>query len=223
MKNIRHLLILAAAAASSSLTAGTIQFTSNSTTADSSENNSNGNNVVIQKNPAWANPIAGSQWISFENTGDPSSPGFQTLPNGTIVKFYQNFSLSASDTKVNGTVSLYADDSSSVVLNGFVLQPEASGVNNTYGTCSDTKPNCVALSTVVLPSADFKTGVNVLEFDVAQRAGSSFGLDYSGSAGAATSGGPTTTPEPSTWAFMATGILALGAGMRKRIKAVTSR
>ena len=99
MKTLRTSVLLAAAAASLSLNAATIQFASNSTASSPSENNSQGNNVVIQKNPAWSDPIAGSQWISFENTGDPSSPGFQTLANGTIVSFFQNFTLKPARTQ----------------------------------------------------------------------------------------------------------------------------
>ncbi len=131
--------------------------------------------------------------------------------NGTVVSFFQNFVLTAADLSTNGTVSLYADDSSSVVLNNTTLLSEASSAGNTYSTCSDTKPNCVSLTTVVLPSTYFVLGNNVLRFDVAQRAGSSYGLDYAGSAGAASA------PEPSTWAFMASGFVALGAGLRKRL------
>lgn len=209
MKTFCHLLVLAVAAISAN--ASTLQFSSNSTAADPTENNSLGNNVVIAKNPAWSNPIAGSQWISYGNTGDPSVPGFTAPANGTVVSFFQNFVLTASDLSTNGTVSLYADDSSSVVLNGVTLLDEASSVGNTYGTCSDTKPNCVSLTTVVLPSADLVVGNNVLRFDVAQRAGSSFGLDYAGTAGAANA------PEPSTWVFMTGGFVALGAKFRKRL------
>lgn len=217
MKTFRNLLFLVAATLSAD--AATIQFFSSSTTADSTEKNSLGNNVVIAKNPAWNDPIAGSQWISFGNTGDPSVPGFTAPANGTVVSFFQNFVLTASDLFTNGTVSLYADDSSSVILNGVTLLSEASAVNNTYATCSDTKPNCVSLTTVVLPSANLVVGTNTLRFDVAQRAGSSFGLDYAGSAGATTLPPATSNaPEPSTWAFMASGVVALGASLRKRLK-----
>ncbi len=208
MKTTLHLLLIGA---SLTLQAGaaTVQFFSNSTASTPSESNSVGPNVVIVKNPGWSNPIAGSQWISYGNTGDPSTAGFFAPPNGTIVTFTQTFTLAATDLTTNGTVSLYADDSSSVVLNGHVLITEASGTGNTYSTCSDTTPNCTVLTTVVLPAMYLVSGSNSLQFAVAQRAGSSFGLDYAGSAGSSA------TPEPGTWASLGAGVSLLIA-LRKR-------
>ncbi len=211
MKTLHSLFLLAAA--TYSVNAATIKFSSNATAADSTQNNSIGNNIVIQKNPGWLDPIAGSQWISYANTGDPSSSGFISPANGTVVSFFQYFTLTAADLTTNGTVSLLADDSAATLLNGHTLQSEAPSAGNTYGTCSDTKPNCTAVTTVTLSSQYFVVGRNKLQFDVAQRAGSSYGLDYSGSAG-------TTAPEPATWAFMASGALAFAVGLRKRTAAV---
>jgi hypothetical protein len=212
---ILYKLVLAAAA-TYSVNATTIQFASNSTAADATQNNSVGNNVVIAKNPAWANPVAGSQWISFSNTGDPSSAGFSAPANGTVVSFFQHFTLTAGDLSTAGTVSLYADDSAAILLNGHILMPEGSFAKNKYSTCSDVKPNCTSLTTLVLLPEDFVLGGNTLEFDVAQRAGSSYGLDYSGSAGSSVSGSvASTVPEPATWALMVTGALLLGVGLLK--------
>ena len=207
---LRTILFGASFLAAGSLQA-TVIFDSNSTVSDPTESNTSGFNIVIAKNPAWANPLPGSNWISFENTGDPSSPGFVTVPNGTVVAFYQNFTLTAAGASVNGTVSVLADDSTSVILNGHTLVTEASFIGNGYSTCSDTVPNCVTADTVVLPSADLVTGVNVLEFDTAQRAGSSFGLDYAGSAGSA--------PEPSTMVLMGTVLLGVATWGRRRLTA----
>ena len=211
MKTLSHLLLLAAATYSAN--ASTINFASNATSVDASQNNSVGPNVVIDKNPGWVDPIAGSKWISYGSTGNPSSAGFFSPANGTIVSFFQTFNLTAGDLTANGKVSLLADDSAATVLNGHVLMTEASMVGNTYSTCSDTQPNCQKVTTIVLPSSFLVAGANTLRFDVAQRAGSSFGLDYSGTVGA---------PEPATWAFMGTGALLIGLGVRKRSLANTN-
>ena len=206
---VRTALFAAALLAGGHLQA-TVIFNSNSTAADPNQYNTSTSasspNVIISPNTAWAAALPGSNWISFENTGDPSSQGFQTVPNGTVVSFFQNFYLNTAGATVNGTISVLADDSTSVILNGTTLVPEASQVGNSYSTCSDTAPNCVAVETLVLPSADLKVGKNVLEFDVAQRAGSSFGLDYSGTAG---------VPEPGTVGLMGLGMLAVGILGRK--------
>jgi len=206
MKTTYSLLLIAAATLSANTS--TIQFASNATSIDITQSNSIGDNIVIHKNSAWADPFAGSQWISYSNTGDPSSAGFSSPANGTVVSFFQHFTLAAADLSTNGIVSLFADDSAAVLLNGHVLMNEASATGNTYGTCSDTKPNCVSATTVTLVSQDLVLGANTLQFNVAQRAGSSFGLDYSGSVGSP-------TPEPATW-FMAAGALLIGVGIRRR-------
>jgi len=195
---------------------GSVVFSSNSSIVDPTQFNYNVpgsaayqySNVLVDPDPAWANAMPGSNWISFTNTTNPSGANFFQVPNGTVWAFYQDFTLSAADTTVNGSVSVMADDSTSVILNGHTLVSEASSVGNTYASCSDVVPNCKTVDTVVLPSTDFVTGVNVLEFDVAQRAGTSYGLDYSGTAG---------VPEPATMGMMGLGLIAAGVFGRKQL------
>jgi hypothetical protein len=79
-----------------------------------------------------------------------------------------------------GTLTVMADDSATVLLNGVVLLAEATSAGNTYATCSDFGIGCVLPTTINLPASLLQTGSNTLEFEVAQRDGSSFGLDYSG-------------------------------------------
>ena len=56
---------------------------------------------------------------------------------------------------------------------------EAPTTNNTYNTCSDFDIGCKGAYVIDLTNY-LLTGNNVLQFDVAQRAGSSYGLDYYG-------------------------------------------
>ena len=133
MKTFRHLLILATATLSAN--AATIQFFSNSTAAAPSENNSVGSNVVIAKNPAWTNPIAGSQWISYASTGDPSAAGFTSPANGTVVSFFQNFILSAAGPLQEWNRFALRRRFLVRGSHGITLLSEASSAGNTYGTC----------------------------------------------------------------------------------------
>src|SRR5258708_7933414 len=103
--------------------AATVTFSSVGTATDPNQTNSTGMNTIpIAKNPAWTDPLAGSQWVSYRITGDPVTPGYFEVPNGTTVTFTQTFFLTG--TPLMGSVGVLADDSTSVILNGIVLVPD---------------------------------------------------------------------------------------------------
>src|ERR1700730_2618594 len=111
--------------------AATISFSSAGTAADPNQTNGTGlNTIVIGKYPSWANPISGSQWVSYGSTGDPNAPGYFVVPNNMIVTFTQTFFLMG--VPLAGSVGVMADDSTSVILNGILLMPEAPQAGNTY-------------------------------------------------------------------------------------------
>jgi hypothetical protein len=84
---------------------------STSVVSSTATTNSSGSATqVISPNPAWAAPLAGSSWISFTNTGDPSSAGFVVVPNGTAVTFTDTFNLTGTITGAN--LDVLADDTS---------------------------------------------------------------------------------------------------------------
>jgi hypothetical protein len=134
--------------------------------------------------------------VSFGLTGDTATPGFFVVPNGTIISFFDVFNVSGTPT--GGTIAVMADDSATVILNGVTLMAEASMTGNTYAICSDFGIGCLVPVTINLPSSALQTGSNTLEFDVAQRMGGSFGLDYSGSV---------TVPEPASGMLLGLGLL----------------
>jgi hypothetical protein len=181
--------------------ADTIALASGGTTADPGQTNSNGATVPISQNSAWANPLPGSSWVSYASTGNTSAPGFVQVPNGTIVSFFDSFNLAGAAT--SGTLAVMADDSATVLLNGVVLIGETT-LNNTYAICSDFGVGCLQPTILDLPVSLLRSGANTLEFNVAQRNGSSFGLDYVGSIV-----DPVSTPEPSTTPSLVLGLGAL--------------
>jgi hypothetical protein len=172
------LLFLFSLSLAAKINADTIPLASAGTATDSGQSNSRGNTIAVAPNPHWAAPLSGSSWVSFGLTGNPSTPGFFVVPNGTIVSFFDVFNISG--TPSGGTIKVMADDSASVILNGATLMTEAPMTGNTYATCSDFGIGCLVPVTINLPTSALHAGSNTLEFDVAQRMGSSFGLDYSG-------------------------------------------
>lgn len=172
-------------------------------------NNSGSATQVISPNPAWAAPLAGSSWISFTNTGDPSSAGFTVVPNGTAVTFTQTFNLVGTITGAN--LDVLADDTASVWLNGVEL---ASGnLGGSYPTCSSLPIGCLTSTMGIFNFAELQPylvdGTNNLSFVVYQEAGSSYGLDYSGTV--------TTTPEPGSFMLLGMGLMGIALTARRRL------
>jgi len=172
-------------------------------------NSSGSATQVISANPAWAAPLPGSSWISFTNTGDPSSAGFTVIPNGTAVTFTQTFNLSGTIT--GATLDVLADDTTSVWLNGVEL---ASGnLGGSYPTCSSLPIGCLTSTMGVFNFAELQPylqdGTNTLSFVVYQEAGSSYGLDYAGTV--------TTTPEPGSLLMLGMGLMGIALTARRRL------
>jgi PEP-CTERM motif len=168
-----------------------------------------GATVNISSNPAWASALPGSNWISFTDTGNPSDASFYTVPNGTAVTFTQTFNLNGTVT--GATLSVLADDTTAVILNGVTIYNAALG--GSYPTCSSQPIGCLINTEGAFTFSNLApylndNGVNTLQFVVYQEAGSSYGLDYSGNI--------TTAPEPASLGLLAAGLIGVALIGRKR-------
>lgn len=194
--------------------ADVITLSSNGSTINTGETNSSGlPTILIPPHPAWASALDGSAWVSHVNqTGDPHSPDYVVIANNVVVTFNHTFTLNGP--AVAGSLTVRADDSTSVLLNGFVLASEAVMAENGYPTCSRFPIGCTVATqrtfTIAELSPFLVNGVNTLSFGVAQRAGGSFGLNYSGSI----STDP--IPEPATLTLLGTSLVGLAGAVRRR-------
>lgn len=180
--------------------------------AASTSNNSNQATIDIQPNPAWAAALPDSSWVSNGLTGNPSQPGYVVYPNGTTVTFSESFYLTGPVTAASLTV--LADDTTSVILNGQSLTAATELPQSGYPTCSDQPIGCLSTTEGTFGLAQLepylKTGENTIQFGVVQKALVSFGLDYAGSITTASA-----VPEPASLGLIGAGLTLLGLGKRR--------
>ncbi len=146
-------------------------------------NNGKSGTAVAYQNPAYASPIAGSQWVSTSSTGGSGAIG--------ITDYTTTFNLLAGES-YTGTFSFMADDLGAILINGVVVDPLSflfSGYDH--------------VTNVSLDANDFVAGLNTITL-VDFNLGGAAAVDYSG-----TLHGTAVTPEPTSLFLLGSGILCL--------------
>ena len=194
--------------------ADTLTFASQGSASDPYEWNALGTTFAIVPNDGWAAALPGSSWVSHANTGKPFVQGFTFTPNNYVLSFFELLILPEAPTAA--TLTYRADDSAALYINSVLVQPEAPQTGNTYYTCSDFPVGCLTQTELTLDIGSYLVqGANTLRFDVAQRGGWSYGLNYAGSVDYQPQSDEPDVPEPATYTLIGGGLLAAGLWRRK--------
>lgn len=181
--------------------------------ASTSPSSGTASTYYLNPGTTWAAPAANSTWIGFSPTAGPQATSNPALG-------YYTFSTSftaLSTSPYSGSLSLMADDTAEVLLNGVVIM-HFGALDSDYH-CSDTGPSCLSNDTMSLAGLSLLSGfdANTLTF-VVQQAGSGptggindpSGLDFDATLTAGN------VPEPGTLLLLATGLLAFAlVGIRR--------
>ena len=165
--------------------------------------------------PTWTAAIGTSSWVGISANAGPSSTINPAKGNYTFTD-----DLGSGLVGYTGSIGVLADDTTSVLLNGVQLVPQAGGGDS---DCETGQPNCKLVFNVGLPGgAAFSSGDNVLTFVVLQAGtgplhgggtGDPSGLDYSGSI----SNTPA-VPEPGTLLLLGTGLIGSAGALLRRMR-----
>jgi len=94
-------------------------------------NSVTGTNVLIEAHPVWAvTPEA--RWISYANTGYGGTVATNAPGETPTATFYQDFYMTVDTNRAVGNITVWADDTASVFLDGTLHKPVFHPENPIY-------------------------------------------------------------------------------------------
>lgn len=166
----------------------------------------------VTNTSGWTAAIAGSEWVSNNSNAGPATP--DTVEPYGYYTYTETFTVSSAMKVETGSLSIMADDTAAVLLNGQLIQGfEALGSDSDCAT-GGTGITCSAPYTINLTGLSLVAGTNTLTIVDLQAGtdgqGDAEGIDYYGTI--------TNGPEPGTWVLLGSGLLVVIVMARRRIK-----